>query len=236
MTLKRIMGLLKLFRKKKEIQPIQPFELIKKKKDGDFMDFYEKLIKYSLIILITGKRGSGKTSLGMIFLEIYHSLNKKCYAVGFDKAKIPRWLKKVKAIEEAPNNSTVLIDEGAILYSSRDSMKNSNKMLGKLMAIARHKNLNLILITQSTAMLDVNVLRLVDILLLKEPSLLQSEFERKALQKIYKKINPFFKKIPKSEIKEKYFYVWSDDFQGMLKYNLPNFWNDSISKSFQNFK
>jgi hypothetical protein len=109
-------------------------------------------------------------------------------------------------------------------------------MLGKLMAIARHKNLNLILITQSTAMIDVNVLRLADILLLKQPSLLQSEFERKALQKIYKKVHPLFKKIEKQEKKEKYFYVWGDDFQGMLKYNLPEFWNQSISKSFQEFK
>lgn len=231
------MSIINLFKRKKQvIEPVQPFEILDNKQHNSFMDFYEKMIKYSLIMLITGKRGSGKTSLGMTFLDIYNSLNKKCYAIGFDKAKLPRWLKKAKQIEDIPNTSTVLVDEGAIVYSARDSMKDSNKMLGKLMAIARHKSLNLILITQSTAMIDVNVLRLVDILLLKEPSLLQSEFERKALQKIYKKVHPLFKKIKKEEKKEKYFYVWSDDFQGMLKYNLPTFWNDSISKSFQGFK
>lgn len=230
------MTFLDVFKKKREIEPIQPFELVNKKDNERFMDFYEKIIKYSLIMLITGKRGSGKTSLGMTFLSIYHSLNKKCFAIGFDKAKFPRWLKKARQIEDIPNNSTVLIDEGAIVYSSRDSMKDSNKMLGKLMAIARHKSLNLILISQSTAMLDVNVLRLADVLLLKQPSLLQSEFERKALQKIYKKIHPLFKKIPKTEKKEKHFYVWSDEFQGMLNYELPEFWNQSISKSFQGFK
>ena len=82
-------------------------------------------------------------------------------------------------------------------------------------------------------MLDVNVLRLADLLLLKEPSLLQAEFERKALQNMYRKIQPMFQKL---EQRERYFYIWSDDFQGLLKYQLPGFWNESISKSFQGFK
>lgn len=226
------MGVFNIFKKKKRV-PINPFEIVNKKDGEDFNSLYSKLEGYSLILLITGKRGSGKTSLGMSFLELYHSFNKKCYGIGFDKSRLPGWLRKAIKIEDVPNGSCVLIDEGAILYSSREPMKDSNKMLGKLMAIARHKNLNLIVISQSTAMLDVNILRLADVLLLKEPSLLQAEFERKALQKIYKKVSPLFKNL---EERQKYFYVWSDDFQGMLKYNLPEFWNESISKSFQKFK
>lgn len=226
------MGLFNLFKKKEIREPLQPFS-VNKKVQGEFQEFYNKINKYSLITLIAGKRGSGKTSLGMTLLNIYSSFDKKCYCIGFDKAKVPGWLKKANNIEEVPNNSCVLIDEGAIVFSSRDAMQDTNKMLGKLMAVARHKNLNLILITQSTAMIDVNVLRLADILLLKEPSLLQAEFERKALQKMYNQIAPFFKKLEK---KEQFFYVWSDDFQGLLKYELPGFWNESISKSFSNFK
>jgi len=221
-----------LFKKKRISEPIQPFS-IHKTLDGNFDFFFEKIKKYSLIMLIAGKRGSGKTSLGMTLLSVYNSMNKKCYCIGFGKAKLPKWLKKADSIEDVPNDSCVLVDEGAILFSSRDSMQDTNKALSNLMAIARHKNLNLILITQSTAMIDVNVLRLADILLLKEPSLLQSEFERKALQKMYAKIIPVFKPL---EEKEKYFFVWSDDFQGLLKYELPEFWNESISKSFSNFK
>ena len=112
-------------------------------------------------------------------------------------------------------------------------MKEANKMLGKLMAVARHKNLTLILIAQNSAMLDVNVLRLTDILLLKEPSLLQTEFERKAMQKKYEKIKPFFKD---KVNRESYFYVHGDEFQGFLGYELPDFWNESISKAFKNFR
>ncbi|MCX8193972.1 MAG: hypothetical protein N3G19_01265, partial [Candidatus Pacearchaeota archaeon] len=132
-----------------------------------------------------------------------------------------------------PNDSAVLVDEGAIVYSSRDSMKDSNKFLSKMMAIARHKNLSLILIAQNSAMIDLNVLRLADVLLLKEPSLLQAEFERKPIQKMYDKIGNYFKAL---EEREKFFYIWSDEFMGLLSYELPKFWNESISKSFSNFK
>lgn len=227
------MGLFDLFRRKqKAIEPLQPFSQVHAD-DGNFDSFFNKLLKYSLIVLITGKRGSGKTSLGMTLLSVLNSSRRKCYAVGFDSSKLPGWIKKAKTIEDVPLNSAVLVDEGAIVYSSRDSMKESNKMLGKLMAIARHKNLSLLLIAQNSAMIDLNVLRLADVLLLKEPSLLQAEFERKALQKMYTRIEPLFKQV---NDKEKHFYVWSDEFQGLLAYELPGFWNDSISRAFKDFK
>lgn len=226
------MGLFNLFKKKqKDVRIIQPFSVIKTEQ-GSFEAFFQKLLRYSLIMLISGKRGSGKTSLGMSILGISNSSGKKCYAVGFGSAKLPRWMHKADSLEKVPVNSAVLIDEGAIVYSSRDSMKESNKMLGKLMAVARHKNLSLFLISQNTSMIDLNVLRLTDVLLLKEPSLLQTEFERPALKKRYAKITPLFKK---QKEKAKCFYVWSDDFEGMLSYDLPGFWNNSISKSFKNF-
>ena len=79
-------------------------------------------------------------------------------------------------------------------------------------------------------MIDLNVLRLADTLLLKEPSLLQSKFERKALRDIYEIVHPQFAKL---EQKKSHFYVWDDDFQGLLQYDLPEFWSDKISKAFK---
>ena len=184
-------------------------------------------------MLIVGKRGSGKTSLGMKFLEFFHKeARKKCYVLGYEKTRLPWWIKKAESMEKIPNNCIALFDEGAILFSARESMKNINRELGKMMAIARHKNLTLILITQNSALIDLNVLRLADTLLLKEPSLLQSKFERKALAEIFEKVKPKFEGL---EEKKAHFYVWDDDFQGLLKYNLPNFWNEKISKSFKNY-
>jgi hypothetical protein len=152
--------------------------------------------------------------------------------VGYSKTKLPRWIKKIDKVDDAPENSVVLLDEGAIGYFSRDSMKQANKMLSKMMTIARHKNLTLIIITQNSAMIDVNVLRLADTLLFKEPSLLQSRFERKALRDMFEKVSPLFDGM---EDAVKNFYVWDDDFEGIVSYELPLFWSDLISKSFKNF-
>ncbi|MCD4760025.1 hypothetical protein K8R33_03995 [archaeon] len=82
----------------------------------------------------------------------------------------------------------------------------------------------------NSAMLDLNVLRLCDMLLFKEPSLLQTRFERKGIQDIFSKVGKSF-----SEVKEKkeHFYVFSDDFEGLVKAGLPQFWNESISKAFR---
>ena len=158
---------------------------------------------------------------------------KLIHIVGYAKTRLPKWIKKVESIEKAPDNSVVLIDEGAIGYFSRDSMKKANKNLSKLMTIARHKNLTLLIITQNSAMIDINVIRLADTLLFKEPSLLQSRFERKAIKDMFEKISPFFEG---KEDAKKNFYVWDDDFEGLLSYDLPPFWSEEISKSFKGQK
>ncbi len=218
------MSIFDLFKKKVPPKEID-FKLVNNI-TGSYDDFKSRLKRSSLIILITGKRGSGKTALGMKLLELLAG-HRTAYYIG--KAKLPRYIKQVNKIEDVKNNSVVLIDEAAIFFSARDSMKQSNKFLSNIMAIARHKNLSLIIITQNSAMLELNVLRLSDTLLFKEPSLLQSRFERKAISDLFKKADEHFNKI---KDKKKHFYVIDDEFEGMLSFSLPSFWSDKISKSF----
>lgn len=210
-------------------EPYVPF-LVKDPVKGEYGRFYSTAMRHSLIMLITGKRGSGKTALGMKFLEAFNKETKrKCYAIGFDRSKLPGWMKRAQDPEHVPNNSVVLVDEGAVLYSARDAMKESSKFLSKTMAIARHKGLSLILISQNSAMIDLNVLRLADVILLKEPSLLQSKFERKAIREMYEKVKEKFEAV---EDRRSHVYIWSDDFEGLVSYGLPEFWSEGISKSF----
>lgn len=234
------MGILDLLRgkgkkpKPEEIARYRDVEVLETKK-GSYEKFRDKVLRSSMIMLIIGRRGSGKTSLGFKLMEFFHYKSKgerKCYIVGYSRTRLPGWIKKVESVDDAPENSVVLVDEGAIGYFSRDSMRQANKVLSKIMTIARHNNLTLIIITQNSAMIDVNVLRLADALIFKEPSLLQSRFERKALKDMFEKVAPLFDGM---EDAVKNFYVWDDDFEGLLTYDLPMFWSDDISKSFKHF-
>ncbi|OGJ18878.1 hypothetical protein A3K73_07135 [Candidatus Pacearchaeota archaeon RBG_13_36_9] len=197
---------------------------------GEYSYTEKRLFEDSLIVLIFGKRGSGKSALGFKLLENIHSkTGRKCYALDIEQGKMPAWIKSIDDIEKVPNGGVILIDEGAISFGSRDSMSSKNKELSKLLAIARHKNLTLIFVTQNTGLIDKNVLALTDTLLIKEGSLLQMEMERKEVRKFYDKANDFLKFVEGD--KKKYFYLIDSDFEGVLTHNLPSFWTTGLSKN-----
>ena len=132
-------------------------------------------------------------------------------------------------VEKVPEGGIILIDEGAVSFGSRDSMSSKNRELSKLMAVARHKNLTLIFVTQNTGLIDRNILALTDALFIKEGSLLQMEMERHEVKKFYEKSNDYLKKV--SGNKKKYVYLIDGDFEGVLTYKLPGFWTDNLSKN-----
>ncbi|MBU0893946.1 MAG: hypothetical protein KKF48_01825 [Nanoarchaeota archaeon] len=200
--------------------------------EGDYKNWFNKTIESdSQIGIIIGARGSGKTAFGVKLLEnIYSKHKEKCFAIGFNPNEFPSWIKVVSDISELENDSWVLIDEGGILFSSRSSMSSANKLLSKLILIARHKNINILFISQNSSNLEVNILRQADFLALKTSSLLQKEFERKIIQKIYSKTQDKFEKYKEDKGLT---YLYSGNFRGFVSNPLPSFWKESISKSFK---
>jgi len=210
------------------------FTVVKKDK-GDMNkwenNFYESDNKIGIIL---GARGSGKTAFGIKLLENTHTKNKKkCYAMGFEESEMPDWIDVVDNISQIKNDSVVLIDEGGVLFSSRKSMTNLNKMLTDLILISRHKNIIIIFISQNSSNLDVNIIRQADFLVLKPSSLLQKDFERKIIGKIYDSLSNDFKKYQNMP---GITYIYSDPFRGFVTNPLPSFWKASISKSFRKSK
>lgn len=201
---------------------------------GDYKKYEDFILNNkSTIGLILGARGSGKTATAMRILEnIYTKSNKRCYAVGFKKHSLPNWITIVDSIENIKNNSFVVVDEGGILFSSRSSMKDTNKLLSELLLIARHKDLSILFITQNSSNLEINVIRQVDYLILKKSSLLQLDFERKRIQNLYKKIEDKFRKYKENKGLA---YIYSPTFCGFINLELPSFWSVSISKSFRDY-
>lgn len=200
--------------------------------EGDYKGWFDKTIESdSQIGIILGARGSGKTAFGVKLLEnIYSKYKEKCFAIGFKSEEFPSWIKVVGDISELENDSWVLIDEGGILFNSRNSMSNANKMLSQLILIARHKNINILFISQNSSNLEVNILRQADFLALKQSSLLQKEFERKIIQKLYSETQDKFEKYKQDKGLT---YIYSGHFRGFISNSLPSFWKEGISKSFK---
>ena len=221
----------KVFIEKSKLPIYDDFKLLETVK-GDYEKFIKKVYTTdNKIGVIIGARGTGKTAFGIKFLENMHSrYKKKCYAIGFNKNEMPDWINVVTSPEEIGNDSIVLIDEGGILFSSRKSMSTANKLLSELILVSRHKNMSILFISQNSSNLDINILRQADFLIFKKSSLLQKEFERKIIQKIYNEIEDKFDKL---ENIPGILYVYSDEFCGFITNTLPSFWGNKISKSFR---
>ena len=208
----------------------QEFSQIKKFK-GSFKTFENYLLKNkSTIGIILGARGTGKSAIGMSILENFAAkTEKKIYALGFKKSAVPKWIEVIKDIEDIENNAILLIDEGGIEFSSRDAMSNANKLLSKILLIARHKDLSVMFISQNSSNLEINAIRQADYLLLKPSSLLQKDFERKKIKQIYEEAQENFEDLKGTEGLT---YVYADKFRGFVTNKLPSFWSEKVSKGY----
>ena len=202
---------------------------------GSFDEFENKILKSdSTIGLILGARGSGKSAIGIKLLENFKAkTNKNVYAVGFKKDSLPRWVNVIDNIEEIKNDSFVLVDEGGIEFSSRESMSDANKLLSKLLFIARHKNLHIAFISQNSSNIEINTIRQSDYLMLKPSSLLQKDFERKKIKEIYNEVEELFNK---HKDVEGLTYIYSNEYRGFVSNPLPSFWSSRVSKGYSDFK
>ena len=224
--------------KKKEVEKkrasmtadYQEIRVIKSEK-GKFNSFENAVMNTdSKIGIIVGARGSGKTAFGLSFMEnLYSKKKKKIFALGFKKEEMPSWIEVIDDVSWIKNNSFILVDEGGILFSSRKAMSNANKLLSELILIARHKSISVLFISQNSSNIDVNALRQADYLVLKKPSLLQKNFERRIIRDIYDKIENGFERYKNYKGLT---YVYSDSFKGFVDNPLPSFWSIKISKSF----
>jgi hypothetical protein len=195
----------------------------------------------SKIIYIVGARGWGKTCTCAWFCDGMYKLNPKIkiYFVGEGVKKIfPEWVSYADKIQDVPNGSFIVVDEASIRYSAREFYKEANIVLGKLMAIARHKELSVLFITQHVGLIDINITRLRDIIIWKKSndyglSERRSEGGRANKQK------KFFDKIRMNmaprKIDEVLFEYPAEKRFIHFTHNMPDWWNEEISKSFEKF-
>jgi hypothetical protein len=200
-------------------------------------ELFEKLVTGGNIAVVVGRRGSGKTSLGFATVEEARKRNKECFIVGFpEEAKkyLPGYVQIIEELKDAPNGAFVMMDEAVLQYNARMWRQGKHMGLLEIIDLARHKDLSVVFLAINTAMLDPNILRSIDTLIIKEPSLLQEFMERPFLKKFISKVMKEFQNI-KPEDRNKYAYLFDDKFEGIVATSLPTFWSDDISKSWKDY-
>lgn len=197
---------------------------------GKSADFEKELYSgKSLIGLVLGARGSGKTAVGVRILEnIRAKTSTQVYSMGLARDSVPAWVKTVDNLDQVANHSFILVDEGGIEFSSRSFMSNANKLLSELLLISRHRDISVLFITQNSANIDINTIRQVDYILLKTPSLLQLDFERKKISEIYEQAKAGFEKYKQPGLT----YIYAHNYKGFVVSSLPSFWSTNLSKSY----
>jgi len=207
------------------------------KKASGHKQLIHDITKKSLIIGIFGIRGSGKTSKGYNILDICYSRGRPTNILRFPREKahlLPSYIKIIDTIENAPENACILIDEASLLYYSKESMSQTSKKLSKMMITARHRDQTLIFTTVTAASIDLNIIRLLDVIYYCKPSKFTEMFEREKLKWVAEKARKAFETIIGDY--RSYAYVWSEEWEGMLSWPSPSYWSQELSKYLGDFQ
>lgn len=99
--------------------------------------------KWDAVILIDGVEGSGKSTLSFIcgWYITDGKLTLKNVAEGTQDA--------IQKLEKLPDKSTLIIDEGSLMFSSKDVMRKEQRTLIKILNVIRQKMMCLIIVAPS---------------------------------------------------------------------------------------
>ena len=125
-------------------------------------------------------------------------------------------------------DAVVLIDEAYIAADARSWRGQRNRLLGHLTGLSRQKDVLALYISQEAAKVDVNIVRGVDVLLVKPLGVTQVLFERGPLRAYLQRVREEFRhlKDPRRAV-----WVLSDEFEGMIREanTPPSFWSEELS-------
>jgi len=217
--------------------PLKPLDDQTIKAIHEFIDEarpWLRILMHPSVVLILGNRGSGKSALGYRLLQ-YMRLKVDVYVVGLPrKARklLPEWIGSVPTLEELPPNAIGLIDESYTLFHSRSSASSRAKALSNLINLSRQREQTLIFVTQESRQIDMNIASSANVIIFKNPGILQMEFERKQLSRIAAQAKIEFAAIEKGKKRWSYVFAPESNVATMVQNALPGFWSPDLSKAY----
>lgn len=184
------------------------------------------------VILILGRRGSGKTALAAKVVEFCQAFHKMPgFWLGLPsiaKTLLPTWINIVDCLEQCPKNAVVICDEAGLEFLSLNFTKKRNLDLRKMLFVARQRKMIFVFAAQHSRDIDASIMRMVDCVIFKEPSLTQPENERREILTKAKRAASAFKQIP-PERRLAAAYVIDHSYEGIIESKLPSFWSEGLS-------
>lgn len=186
------------------------------------------------VVLIIGKRGSGKSAHAYRLLELFR-YNSSPYVVGVPsnaRRLLPEWIGLVPSLEELPTKSIAIVDEAYVKFHARRSMAEENTAMSQLLNLSRQRQQTIIFVSQEARQVDRNVTSSANVVIFKDLGMMQPEFDRRELRGIAIQAKEAF--MMKGRDKRPWSYVYSPDadFIGLLDIGLPSFWKPSLSRLF----
>lgn len=204
---------------------------------SSYRDMWADILAPGSVILIVGKRGSGKSALGYFLLEkLCYRMN--CYAVNLPKPVhhlLPQEIGVTSSLKDAPFDSALFLDEAALQFPARMSTQERNKKLLEIISLARQRNQIIIFVAQETSYVDVNILRGLSTLIVKEPSPLQGKFERTNIRELIQKARKAFDQVAGDKRGWAYVAFSPTGYEGMLEVTKPSFFTDELSRCYSLF-
>jgi peroxiredoxin Q/BCP len=193
-------------------------------------------LEHPSVGLITGRRGSGKSSLAYHLAEEMHKRDGTIpVTIGLppDKADaLPQHWMNVSELDAAPPQSVIVVDEAYAKFHARQAMQNVG--LSSLINQSRHCAQSMLFVTQNSGHLDKNAVSEADAMFIKEPGTFHKQFERAPVRAFTEEAESAFDQLPANLDKRRYVYTITDDRKALIENGEADFYDGELSKSFSN--
>jgi len=209
------------------------YSIVKQDEEYNFIKLEKMLEPFKNrghILLVVGKRNSGKTVLAYLLSEMLHKeYNDKIWWFGLP-SEFPSFIENSTFdFNKIPENTTTILDESSVQFYNRLSATRGQRDVMRQLPIIRHSRRNFIVITQGIDIMDVAFLKNTSSIIWTSPIKFQF-LDKERRETVDSSLDLF---IPREKGKALYY---SDDNLFQFEFLLPDWWKEEYSTPYSRLR